>query len=41
VPVDSAQGGAAQLLAHITRWRPDGPVRTGFDAFLGAVGRKD
>jgi hypothetical protein len=28
-------------LVHITRWRPEGPVRTSFDAFLGAVGRKD
>lgn len=28
-------------LVHITAWRPDGPARGGFDAFLGAVGRKD
>jgi SAM-dependent methyltransferase len=28
-------------LVHITDWRPDLPARVGFDAFLGAVGRKD
>jgi S-adenosyl methyltransferase len=28
-------------LVHVTAWRPDGPSRGGFDAFLGAVGRKD
>jgi SAM-dependent methyltransferase len=28
-------------LVHITSWRPDTPTRGGFDAFLGAVGRKD
>jgi SAM-dependent methyltransferase len=28
-------------LVHITAWRPDTPVRGEFDAFLGAVGRKD
>lgn len=28
-------------LVHITAWRPDGPASGGFDAFLGAVGRKD
>jgi S-adenosyl methyltransferase len=27
-------------LVHITHWRPDTPPRRGFDAFLGAVGRK-
>jgi hypothetical protein len=28
-------------LVHITAWRPDTPPDGGFDAFLGAVGRKD
>jgi S-adenosyl methyltransferase len=28
-------------LVHVTAWRPDGPGHGGFDAFLGAVGRKD
>jgi SAM-dependent methyltransferase len=28
-------------LVHVTAWRPDAPARDGFDAFLGAVGRKD
>ncbi|MGE5292729.1 MAG: SAM-dependent methyltransferase [Micromonosporaceae bacterium] len=28
-------------LVHVTDWRPDGPARGGFDAFLGAVGRRD
>ena len=28
-------------LVHITAWRPDTPADGGFDAFLGAVGRKD
>jgi hypothetical protein len=28
-------------LVHITAWRPDRPGHGGFDAFLGAVGRKD
>ncbi len=28
-------------LVHVTAWRPDAPTRSGFDAFLGAVGRKD
>jgi hypothetical protein len=28
-------------LVHITAWRPDGPISTRFEAFLGAVGRKD
>jgi len=26
---------------HIAAWRPDGPISTRFEAFLGAVGRKD
>lgn len=28
-------------LVHVTDWRPDAPGHHGFDAFLGAVGRKD
>jgi hypothetical protein len=28
-------------LVHVTAWRPDGHGHGGFDAFLGAVGRKD
>jgi S-adenosyl methyltransferase len=28
-------------LVHVTAWRPDEPARGGYDAFLGAVGRKD
>jgi S-adenosyl methyltransferase len=28
-------------LVHVSAWRPEGPARRGFDAFLGAVGRKD
>jgi S-adenosyl methyltransferase len=28
-------------LVHVTDWRPDGPGRHGFDAFLGAVGLKE
>jgi hypothetical protein len=28
-------------LVHVTDWRPDALGHHGFDAFLGAVGRKD
>jgi hypothetical protein len=28
-------------LVHVSAWRPEGLARTGFDAFLGAVGRRD
>ena len=28
-------------LVHITAWRPEGPISNRFEAFLGAVGRKD
>jgi SAM-dependent methyltransferase len=28
-------------LVQVTAWRPDGAFRHGYDAFLGAVGRKD
>jgi hypothetical protein len=28
-------------LVHVKTWRPNGPVWNGYDAFLGAVGRKD